>query len=188
MKRTGFGHAQSAGAIVLIGVRSRPDNPARHSKDSAASPPNGNVRRVSAVSRRYFKRKIDNIGGLEAKMTGEKIQAAGRRVLIVEDEVLICMLIETILDDAGYQVALAHSVPEALEAIEQGQVDLAILDLNLRGKKVYPVAERLAARGTPFIFATGGGALDIEGFPGRPWVAKPFDEYVLLAEVAKVFA
>jgi CheY-like chemotaxis protein len=121
-------------------------------------------------------------------MTGEKRQAAGRRVLIVEDEVLICMLIETILVDAGYQVALAHSVPEALEAVEQGQIDLAILDLNLRGKKVYPVAERLAARGTPFIFATGGGVHDIEGFSGRPWVAKPFDEHVLLAEVVKVFA
>ncbi len=121
-------------------------------------------------------------------MTGEKEQAAGRRVLIVEDEVLICMLIETILDDAGYRVALAHSVPEALEAVEQGPVDLAILDLNLRGKKVYPVAEQLAARGIPFIFATGGGGHDIEGFPGCPWVAKPFDERVLLAEVAKVFA
>ena len=42
--------------------------------------------------------------------------------------------------------------------------------------------------GTPFIFATGGGGHDIDGFPGRPWVAKPFDEHVLLGEVAKILA
>lgn len=121
-------------------------------------------------------------------MTGEQEKAAGRRILVVEDEVLICMLIETILQDAGYGVVLTHSVPEALEAIEQGPVDLAILDLNLRGQKVYPVAEKLAAAGTPFIFATGGGGHDIEGFPGRPWVAKPFDERELITVVAKMFA
>jgi CheY-like chemotaxis protein len=121
-------------------------------------------------------------------MTGEREKAAGRRILVVEDEVLITMLIETILDDAGYEVVLAHSVPDALEAIEQGNIDLAILDLNVRGQKVYAAAEKLAELGTPFVFATGGGGQDIEGFPGRPWVAKPFDEPELLAAVAKAFA
>ncbi len=121
-------------------------------------------------------------------MTGENQQAAGRHVLVVEDEVLICMLIETILEDAGYQVATAHSVPDALTAVDQGGIDLAILDLNLRGQKVYPVAEKLQALGTPFIFATGGGGQGIEGFSDRPWVAKPFDEHELLRVVAKVFA
>jgi len=121
-------------------------------------------------------------------MTGEKEQAAGRRILVVEDEVLISMLIETILEDAGYRVALAHSVPEALDAVGQDGPDLAILDLNLRGQKVYPVAEKLGSLGTPFIFATGGGGHDIEGFPGCPWVGKPFDERELLGAVAKAFA
>ncbi len=119
-------------------------------------------------------------------MTGNHGQAAGRRILVVEDEVLICMLIETILGDAGYEVLLACSVPEALEAIDRETIDLAILDLNLKGKKVYPVAERLAAAGTPFIFSTGGNGADVEGFPGSPWVAKPFDEYQLLRVVADV--
>src|SRR5438105_292296 len=118
-----------------------------------------------------------------ASMTGENGQTAGRRILVVEDEVLISMLVETILEDAGYRVALVHSVPEALDAIEGEEFALAVLDLNLRGKKVYPVAERLAEVGTPFFFATGGGAADIEGFPGRPWVAKPFEESKLLAIV-----
>jgi DNA-binding response OmpR family regulator len=78
-----------------------------------------------------------------------------RRVLVVEDEVLICMLIETILDDAGYQVLTANSLSDALDTIDRETFDLAILDLNLQGKKVYPAAQALAAKGIPFVFATG---------------------------------
>ena len=109
-----------------------------------------------------------------------------RRILVVEDEILICLLIETILSDAGYEVVVANTIDEAATAIAQGALAGAILDLNLKGKKVYPVAERLAAVGTPFIFATGGGGRDIEGFPGRPWVGKPFQEAELLDAVEKL--
>jgi DNA-binding response OmpR family regulator len=109
-----------------------------------------------------------------------------RRVLLVEDEIVICLLIETILDDAGYEVVVANSIEEAVAALSQGPFAVAILDLNLKGKKVYPVAEQLAAVDTPFIFATGGGGRDIEGFPGRPWIGKPFQEHELLAAVEKL--
>jgi len=119
-------------------------------------------------------------------MPGEENNIAGRRVLLVEDEILICLLIETILSDAGYEVAVANSVEEALDAVEAGQLAAAILDLNLKGKKVYPVAEKLAALNIPFIFATGGGGKDIEGFEGRPWVGKPFQEAELLVVVEKL--
>ena len=119
-------------------------------------------------------------------MTGNNGERAGQRILVVEDEVLICMLIETILNDAGYEVVLAYTLPEALEAVERETIDLAILDLNLKGKKVYPVAEKLKAAGKPFIFATGGNGSEVEGFPGSPWVAKPFQEENLLAMVTKV--
>jgi DNA-binding response OmpR family regulator len=112
---------------------------------------------------------------------------AGRRILLVEDEVLICLLIETILGDAGYEVVVANSIEEALTAIAQGPLAAAVLDLNLKGKKVFPVAEKLAELGTPFVFATGGGR-DIEDFPGRPWVGKPFQESELLAAVDKLLA
>lgn len=112
----------------------------------------------------------------------------GRRILLVEDEVLICLLIETILGEAGYDIVVANSIEEADDAISQGGIDAAILDLNLKGKKVYPVADRLAASGTPFVFATGGGGRDIEGYPGRPWVGKPFQESELLEAVAKLLA
>jgi DNA-binding response OmpR family regulator len=116
-------------------------------------------------------------------MTDEKSPSAGRRILLVEDEILICLLIETILSDAGYEVAVANTIEEAMVAIEDGPLSAAILDLNLKGKKVYPVAEKLAALDVPFVFATGGGGKDIEGFQDRPWVGKPFQEAELLVVV-----
>jgi DNA-binding response OmpR family regulator len=120
-------------------------------------------------------------------MAGEtQASPAGQRILLVEDEILICLLIETILFDAGFEVVVANTIEEAVDAISQGPLAAAILDLNLKGKKVYPVAEKLAEIGTPFIFATGGGGRDIEGFPGRPWVGKPFQEAELLDAVNKL--
>ena len=74
---------------------------------------------------------------------------AVRRILLVEDEILICLLIETILIDAGYVLEIANSIEEALAAIDRGTFAGAILDLNLKGKKVFPVADRLVALGTP---------------------------------------
>jgi DNA-binding response OmpR family regulator len=122
-------------------------------------------------------------------MAGEtQASPAGRRILLVEDEILICLLIETILFDAGYEVIVANTIEEAMDAIGQGPLAAAILDLNLKGRKVYPVAEKLAAVDTPFIFATGGGGRDIEGFPDRPWVGKPFQESEILAAVNKLLA
>jgi DNA-binding response OmpR family regulator len=106
--------------------------------------------------------------------------------LVVEDEVLICLLIETMLEDAGYDVTVANSVREALDSIGADMPDVAILDLTLHGEKVYPVADKLTEAGTPFVFATGGGRRDIEGFPDQPWVAKPFQEHELLATVGKL--
>jgi len=109
----------------------------------------------------------------------------GRRVLVVDDEMLICMLVESILIDAGYVVATANSVPEALAAIDTHPIDFAILDLTLRGQSGYDVAEKLAAQGIPFLFATGNGQGPVE-FPDRPWIAKPFDEIELLKIIARL--
>jgi CheY-like chemotaxis protein len=80
-----------------------------------------------------------------------------RSVLIVEDEPLIAMMLEDFLDSLGHTVAgTAESVPEALARVEQGGFDVAIIDVNLKGQQVWPVADRLAAAGTPFVLATGG--------------------------------
>jgi len=103
-----------------------------------------------------------------------------RRVLVVEDEALVAMLLEDGLCDAGAKViGPAASVQEALRLIEvasgDGGLDAAVLDLNLAGEKVAPVADRLAALGVPFVFSTGyGEACDRSGYPAVPVLAKPF--------------
>jgi CheY-like chemotaxis protein len=99
-----------------------------------------------------------------------------RRVLVVEDEVMIRMLLEDMLTDLGYEVAgAAGGLDEALGLARNADVDVAILDVNLNGNPVYPVAEVLAMRGVPLIFSTGYGE---EGLPDAyrdcPMLQKPF--------------
>jgi CheY-like chemotaxis protein len=99
-----------------------------------------------------------------------------RRVLIVEDDVMIRMLIEDMLSDLGFAVAAGVSkVHEALAAVSSTDIDVAILDVNLSGETTGPVAEALAARGTPFVFATGYGEHGLPAqFRDRPILRKPF--------------
>jgi CheY-like chemotaxis protein len=101
---------------------------------------------------------------------------AGRRILIVEDEAMIALLIEDVLTDLGSTVVgPAARLDEALALARSAEVDLAALDLNLAGDAVYPVAEALAQRGIPFVFMTGYGQFGIaEPWRGRPSIAKPF--------------
>jgi len=99
------------------------------------------------------------------------------RILIVEDEPLIAMMLEDFLDVLGKQLAgTADTVADALALIEAGGVDAAILDVNLRnGEKSWPVADALAAKGVPFVFATGGSHDSlVEQYRGRPTLPKPF--------------
>jgi CheY-like chemotaxis protein len=98
------------------------------------------------------------------------------RVFVVEDELMIRILLEDMLRDLGYTIAgEAGRVEEALEAAKNVDFDLAILDVNLNGQPVLPVADALAARGTPFVFATGYGDRGIpESYRDRPTLKKPF--------------
>ena len=102
--------------------------------------------------------------------------SGARRVLIVEDDVMIRMLIEDMLSDLGFAVAAeASKVHEALAAVNSTAIDIAILDVNLSGETTGPVAEALAARGTPFVFATGYGEHGLPAqFRDRPLLKKPF--------------
>lgn len=107
-------------------------------------------------------------------MTVEAIER--RRVLIVEDEVLIALVLEDVLDLIGYEVAgSAATYAEAEALIEAGGFDLAILDVNLGSDPIFPLADRLAARGTPFLFATGSvpGSLP-DRFAGVGVIEKPY--------------
>jgi CheY-like chemotaxis protein len=97
-----------------------------------------------------------------------------RRILIVEDELMIRLLLEDMLSELGYIVAAeAARMDEALEAMKNADFDLAILDANLNGQPVSPVADALVARGTPFVFATGYGEMP-EPYRDRPTLMKPF--------------
>ena len=79
-----------------------------------------------------------------------------RRVLLVEDEMLVAWLLEDMLADLGCAVVgPASSVNQALAMIDAEAIDAAVLDLNLNGRMSYPVADVLAAHGVPFVFATG---------------------------------
>jgi CheY-like chemotaxis protein len=98
------------------------------------------------------------------------------RVLVVEDELMIRMLLQDMLDDLGHTLAgEAGGIDEALALARQAEFDIAILDVNLNGQPISPVVEVLIARGLPFVFATG---YDLRGVPAayrnHPTLQKPF--------------
>ena len=100
----------------------------------------------------------------------------GLRVSVVEDETLVAILLEDMLADLGCEVLwTAHRVPKALDLVAQSTPDAAVLDVNIAGDEVYPVAEALAARNVPIVFATGYGARGLtDAWRDRPIVQKPF--------------
>jgi DNA-binding response OmpR family regulator len=112
----------------------------------------------------------------------------GRRILVVEDEALIAMLVEDALLDAGAVVlGPAATVEEALELFETEQPDAAVLDINLAGQASIPVADRLSAGAVPFVVATGYGAAGLpDRHRGVPVLAKPYDPRELIAALEQV--
>jgi CheY-like chemotaxis protein len=98
------------------------------------------------------------------------------RVLVVEDEMLVAMNIEDMLLELGHEVAgLAGRLGPALALAKEARFDVAMLDVNLAGEASFPIADLLAERGIPFLFATGYGRAGIEErFRGRPILQKPF--------------
>jgi DNA-binding response OmpR family regulator len=94
----------------------------------------------------------------------------------VEDEVMIRMMVADMLEELGYRVAAeAGDIGEALRLAESADFDLAILDVNVNGKVISPVADLIKARNRPFIFATGYGSSGLpEQYRDRPALQKPF--------------
>lgn len=109
-------------------------------------------------------------------MNMERTALAGRRVLVVEDEMLVSLLIEDMLAEEQCTIVGPYSqIADALEAARTEALDLAILDVNIAGTEVYPVAEILAARHVPFLFLSGYGRDAIpDDHPEWRVCSKPF--------------
>jgi CheY-like chemotaxis protein len=107
------------------------------------------------------------------------------RILLVEDEMLVAMMLEDMLEELGHELAgTAGRLDEALRMANELNPDLAILDVNLSGRHTFPVAEVLQRRDIPFAFATGYGAALPEPWNLRPALQKPF----LMADLANVIS
>lgn len=113
---------------------------------------------------------------------------AGRRILIVEDEMLILLKIEDMLSDLGCQsVSAASNVEKALELIHAEAFDAAMVDVNLDGKKSYAVADALATGGVPFVFSTGYSGESLkDGYRDRPMLQKPYRDSELAAMFSRL--
>ena len=105
-------------------------------------------------------------------------QLQGLRVLVVEDEMMVSMLIEDMLSDLGcVVVGPAARLDEAVALVNAGGIDCAVLDVNLGGQPIFPLADLLREKGRPFAFATGYGDAGLrEVDRGSPVLQKPFRE------------
>jgi CheY-like chemotaxis protein len=111
-----------------------------------------------------------------------------RSVLLVEDEVMIRMMVADMLEEIGYTIAgEAGDIDEAVRLVQVTNFDIAILDVNVNGKVITPVAEAVQLLGLPFVFATGYGAQGLpEKFRDRPTIQKPFQIETLARTIESV--
>ncbi|MBB5712092.1 response regulator [Sphingomonas xinjiangensis] len=109
----------------------------------------------------------------------------GRTVLVVEDEIMVAMLTEDLLSEVGCDVIVALRCSDGLSLARQGSFDVAVLDVNLGGGDTsHSIARELAAKGKPFLFATGYGKAGIQPeFADRCVIQKPYPAHVLLEAV-----
>ena len=119
----------------------------------------------------------------------EEESVTPKRVLIVEDEVMVAMMIGDMLIDLRCEVAAtAARLDEAVRLAHTAAFDLAILDVNLAGQPTYTVAEALRARRIPFVFATGYGASHIDkAYDDAPILPKPFQQQDLARAIERIF-
>jgi CheY-like chemotaxis protein len=108
--------------------------------------------------------------------SGQNRPAHALRVLLVEDEYLVAMLLENMLAELGHSVVgPVARLKKALELAEREPIDMAILDVNINGEQAYPIADALAARNIPFVFSTGYGSGSLPAqYRDRPALGKPF--------------
>jgi len=126
-------------------------------------------------------------GGLSARRVGVVRSLRDLRVLVVEDEFLVALDVAATLRDAGCEVVEICTSEEAAErSIAQQALDAAVLDVSLRGKMAFAIADRLAEADVPFIWVSGYSREVLpEQHRQRPLVGKPFQSGTLVAELEK---
>ena len=117
-------------------------------------------------------------------------RTSGGSIFLVEDEVMIRMMVADMLEELGYIIAAeAGEVGEAIRLAQSIEFDIAILDVNVNGKVISPVADLIAARNRPFIFATGYGSSGLPAeYRDRPALQKPFQIETLARAIDQVLA
>jgi DNA-binding response OmpR family regulator len=120
-------------------------------------------------------------------MTPDSGFLSGLRVMVVEDEMLVSLMIEDILAEQGCRVVGPFDrLPGALEAARSDALDFALLDVNIAGEMIYPVADVLVGRGIPFLFLSGYGENGPRGaHVGGPVCSKPFRVNELVDMIAR---
>ena len=110
---------------------------------------------------------------------------AGRRILVAEDEIIVSAMLEDMLNELGATVVgPASKLSEAVRLASTAQIDAAVLDVNLRGERIDPVALLLQSRGVPFLLATGYGASIGPIADGVPTIDKPYTKDMLKRALA----
>jgi CheY-like chemotaxis protein len=114
---------------------------------------------------------------------------AGLRILVVEDEIMVAMMVEDMLTDLGCIVEVVPTVETALSAIHDHPLDGVLLDMNLHGHMTGAVAEELVRRAIPFLVVTGygGGNVDPPAINAAPRLQKPFREQDLGRRMKETF-
>ena len=109
----------------------------------------------------------------------------GKRILVVEDEALIAVMVEDMLAELGsVVVGPAATIPAALALVKSEVIDAAVLDVNVRGERIDPVAEALFARGVPVLFATGYGEVRLAKAHKAAVIDKPYTQEKLARGLA----
>lgn len=163
-----------------------------------------NIRTISPTIPQFYPVVLDRMparlaaSGLPPKGAGARAAAGGRpgerllgkRILVVEDEALVALELQFAFEDEGAEVVgPAQSLMRALElATHDSEIDLALLDVDVAGDNIFPVAELLRQRGVPFAFHTGHASRSELGalFPGTTTFIKPAMTETLITHLGKI--
>jgi DNA-binding NtrC family response regulator len=112
-----------------------------------------------------------------------------RRILVIEDDILLSMDVEAILAESGFEVQVASSLAEAMRVVSERKTDCAVIDINLKGTMSFPAADALNDTGVPFLVLTGHSAHVIPPrHRARPFLQKPYKAAQLVEAVNGLIA